>query len=68
MDQAQADVNQQQAVVEEKAKETNAAKVQNDKDQQAVTAAKQEQAKLEELAKMRKWKKQRLKRTSSKRS
>ena len=56
MDQAQADVNQQQAVVEEKAKETNAAKVQNDKDQQAVTAAKQEQAKLEELAKMRKWK------------
>lgn len=27
------------------------AKVQNDKDQQAVTAAKQEQAKLEELAK-----------------
>ena len=49
------DVNQQQAVVE-KSKETNAAKVQNDKDQQAVTAAKQEQAKLEELAKMRKWK------------
>ena len=68
MDQAQTDVNQQQAVVDEKAKETNAAKVQNEKDQQAVTAAKHEQAKLEELAKMRKWKRQRQKRTSGKRS
>ncbi|MEB7428268.1 SEC10/PgrA surface exclusion domain-containing protein, partial [Enterococcus faecalis] len=51
VDQAQTDVHQQQAVVEEKAKETNEAKAQNEKDQQAVTAAKQEQAKLEELAK-----------------
>ncbi|MGC3097688.1 hypothetical protein ACPTFE_13840, partial [Enterococcus faecalis] len=51
VEQAQTDVNQQQAVVDEKAKETTAAKVQNEKDQQAVTAAKQEQAKLEELAK-----------------